>query len=461
MEEDLQSDPPRDDWYEWALTSFYITYILFEWMAILWKLIPAHIYVSFVVLSWGIISSLQAIAVSYPMLIALRALLGIGEAAFTGVPFYLSFFYKRHELAFRTAVFVSAAPLASSFAASLAWLIVKLASTGPIAPWRLLFLVEGFPSVFVSLLAWRIVPDSPQTASYLTPRERKVAHLRLRRETAHDRRQHVSPSSTSSSSASSPSLSSPKPAGRGSLEPREILQLLRDPLAWLTAAMLFLTNMAYASLPVFLPTILSEMGHSRLAAQALAAPPYLVAFVSVLATAAVSDRRRSRAYPVALHAAASAAGYALLALAEPLGLPPAVRYAAVYPAAAGFFSVVALVIAWSVNNQPSDTRRGAGYALLQLVGQCGPLIGTRLYPDRDAPFYGPGMVACACAMLSVACLALISRVYLGRLNARLDRAEAESGVASYDGGEGAGEEAGLMGSRPRRSSSAEHFRYVL
>ncbi|KAL2754476.1 hypothetical protein ACRALDRAFT_1019523, partial [Sodiomyces alcalophilus JCM 7366] len=382
MEEDLQTDPPREGWYEWALTAFYITYILFEWMAILWNLVPAHIYVSLVVLSWGVIASLQAVAVSYPMLIALRALLGIGEAAFTGVPFYLSFFYKRHELAFRTALFVSAAPLASTFAASLAWLIVKLARAGPIAPWRLLFLVEGFPSVLVALVAWRVVPDSPQTARYLTPRERKVARLRLRREKTHDR--HFSPSSASSS----PSLSSPKPVvAQRSLETREILQILRDPLAWLTAAMLFLTNMAYASLPVFLPTILSEMGHSRLAAQALAAPPYLVAFASVLATAAFSDRRRSRAYPVALHALASAAGYALLALAEPLRLPPALRYAAVYPAAAGFFSVVALVIAWSVNNQPSDTRRGAGFALLQLVGQCGPLIGTRLYPDRDAPFY--------------------------------------------------------------------------
>lgn len=70
-------------------------------------------------------ASLQAIATSYPILIFLRTLLGIGEAAFTGVPFYLSFFYKsvffqtllcakdansiprRQELAYRTAMFIS------------------------------------------------------------------------------------------------------------------------------------------------------------------------------------------------------------------------------------------------------------------------------------------------------------------------------------------------------------------
>lgn len=107
MDEDLQSTPPKEDWYEWALTAFYIAYICFEWMSILWRLIPAHIYVSVIVLSWGLTASLQAVAVNYPMLIFLRTMLGIGEAAFTGVPFYLSFFYKRHELALRTAIFIS------------------------------------------------------------------------------------------------------------------------------------------------------------------------------------------------------------------------------------------------------------------------------------------------------------------------------------------------------------------
>jgi MFS family permease len=107
MDADLQTNPPRADWYEWTLTAFYISYIAFEWMSLLWRLIPAHIYVSIIVLTWGLTASLQSVAVSYPMLIALRVLLGIGEAGFTGIPFYLSFFFKRDELAFRTAIFIS------------------------------------------------------------------------------------------------------------------------------------------------------------------------------------------------------------------------------------------------------------------------------------------------------------------------------------------------------------------
>ena len=120
-------------------------------------------------------------AFSFFSLLVLRISLGIGEAAFVGVPFYLSFFYKRDELALRTGLFISAAPLATSFASSLAWVITKLGSRIPIADWRLLFLVEGFPSIIVSVFVWLRIPDNPGSASYLTRRERKVAKLRLRK----------------------------------------------------------------------------------------------------------------------------------------------------------------------------------------------------------------------------------------------------------------------------------------
>ncbi|PTB45795.1 uncharacterized protein TrAFT101_001230 [Trichoderma asperellum] len=436
MDEDLQSDPPRDNWYQWALTSFYIAYIAFEWMSLLWKLIPAHIYVSVLVMTWGITASLQAVTVSYPMLITLRVLLGIGEAGFTGVPFYLSFFYKRQELAFRTAMFISAAPLATSFASTLAWVIVKIGQLSPIAPWRLLFLIEGFPSVIVSVIAWGVIPDSPQTAHYLTRREKKVARLRLR---------HEIPSASSSKV-------NKKQAG---LKAREILSVLRDPIAWITPAMFFLTNMAYSSLPVFLPKILTEMGHDNLTAQALSAPPYLLAFIIVLFTAHMSDRLATRTTPIVFHALSSSLGYTILALSNTLHLPPFVRYLAVYPAAIGFFNVVTLVIAWNINNQASQSRQGGGFALMQVIGQCGPLIGTRLYPDRDAPYYTNGMRTCAVAMLGVAVLAVLLRFYLKRQNRKMDEAEKER---QADGS--TVEEEGLVVPGKKRRY-ADKFRYML
>jgi hypothetical protein len=48
---------------------------------------------------------------------ACRWFLAMAEAGFgPGVPYLLSFFYRRQELGFRCGIFLSAAPLATTFA---------------------------------------------------------------------------------------------------------------------------------------------------------------------------------------------------------------------------------------------------------------------------------------------------------------------------------------------------------
>ncbi|KAB5572062.1 major facilitator superfamily transporter [Coniochaeta sp. 2T2.1] len=441
LDTDLQPTPPNPNLYPYSLTAFYISYILFEPLSLLWKIVPAHVYVTCIVLSWGVVASLQSLAVNYPMLITLRFLLGIGEAAFTGVPYYLSFFFKREELAFRTAVFVSAAPLATSFASALGWGIMKLGEGGPIASWRLLFLVEGFPSVVVAVVAWRVVPDGPGTAGWLNGRERRVAVLRLR-----------GACDAGDKKAGGKEEGKGKERGRGKLDWRKTLSVLGDASAWLTGLIFLLSNMAYSSLPVFLPTILTRMGHSPLSSQLLAAPPYLSAFFIVLAASHLSDKLGSRSPLLIAFALLSALGYGVLALSSTMGLRPesTLRYLAVYPAAAGFFTVVVLTISWSINNQADESRRGGGFALLQVMGQCGPLVGARLYPDSDGPFYTRGMGVCCLGMVGVAVLAGGLRVLLKRRNRRLDQ---EEGVEVED----TGEAEGFVGGKRR----GRRFRYML
>lgn len=186
----------------------------------MYRIVPPHIYISICILSWGIIASLQAVATSFGFLLFLRALLGVGEAAFgPGVPFYLSFFFRRDELAFRTGLFISASPLSSSFAGALAWFITKIGQYGPISPWRLLFLIEGFPSVLVAVWAWDFIPDSPGTARWLTQREQRVAVLRLRQGqySKEDEQNH------------------PSARKRKGVNFREVVEALKDPKSYLTA----------------------------------------------------------------------------------------------------------------------------------------------------------------------------------------------------------------------------------
>ena len=158
------------------------------------------------------------------------------------------------------------------------------------------------------------------------------------------------------------------------------------------------------------------MGYSALMSQALSAPPYLVAFFVVLWCAYASDKRKQRSPFMILFSLLAAGGYSLIFLSGALGLPAWLRYLGLYPACMGFFSCVTLIITWTLNNQDSETKKGTGIALLQFFGQCGPLLGTRLFPDDDGPLYLRGMGVCAFFMFTVALLTWGLRVVLLREN---------------------------------------------
>lgn len=59
----------------------------------------------------------------------------------------------------------------------------------------------------------------------------------------------------------------------------------------------------------------------------------------------------------------------MIAVAGIFEAGPMWRYWGVYPAASGFFSAVTLLITWTINNQESDTKKGTGVAILNIIGE--------------------------------------------------------------------------------------------
>jgi dipeptide/tripeptide permease len=181
--------------------------------------------------------------------------------------------------------------------------------------------------------------------------------------------------------------------------------------------MYFSGNVAFSSLPVFLPTILKAMGFSSINAQGLTAPPFFLSFIVVITTTYIADRTQQRGITIAILAAIGGVGYIILAVAHSVGA----KYFGVFLAAAGIFPAIANVLPWVTNNQGSDTRRGAGIVILNLVGQCGPLLGTRMYPSSEGPQYVKGQSVCAGFMFLFCFLALLLRTLLVWENKKLDR----------------------------------------
>lgn len=59
--------------------------------------------------------------------------------------------------------------------------------------------------------------------------------------------------------------------------------------------------------------------------------------------------------------------------------------------------------------------------ILNLVGQCGPLLGTNVYTSKTAPYYVEGHSICAAFLFFTTLLALALRTLLVLENKKLDR----------------------------------------
>ncbi|KAF2639948.1 MFS general substrate transporter [Massarina eburnea CBS 473.64] len=388
MQEDLNLSSEE---YDWLLTIFYISYIVFEFQAMMWKVVPPHRWAAWCVFGWGLVSSVQAGINTWPAAMALRFFMGVMEAGYgPGIPYLLSFFYLRHELGLRAGIFLSAAPLANTFAGALAYGITS-GSPG-IAKWRVLFLVEGLPTIALAAVAWFYLPDSPEKARFLNEEEIAVVKARGVRQAGAATRV-------------------------GGMDWKQLGQGLIDPKGWILGLMYFSCNVSFASLPVFLPTILKEMGFSSINAQGLTAPPFFLSFLVTIITPYIADRTQQRGIMIGILTIIGGVGYVILATAKSVGA----RYFGVFMAASGIFPAIAGILPWVLNNQGSDTRRGAGIVLLNIIGQCGPLLGTRLYPTSEGPFYVKGQSVCAGFMFFTTLLVILLRKLLAWENKKLDR----------------------------------------
>ncbi|ETS79919.1 hypothetical protein PFICI_07448 [Pestalotiopsis fici W106-1] len=389
LEDDINLSGKR---YQWLGTAFYIAYIIFQFTTLGWKLFPPHRWVALVVFFWGTASTLQAVCTSWAGLMACRFMLGIAETMFgPGVPLYMSFFYPREYMGVRFGIFLSGAALANAYGGALAYGLSHVHSS--VSNWRFLFIIEGVPTALLAIVCWFHLPDSPNKAKSLSFEEKRIAQALA----------------TSQPGEEAPS--------EGGLHWNHLADAFKDYRNWLFAISNFSTNVSFASLPLFLPTIISEMGtFDTLTANGLSAPPYALAFLAIIGCAFLSDYLRTRGPIAVFFALVASAGYLILALSD--GAAP--RYVGIFLVVL-IFVTVSTVLVWNVNTNESGSKRAGGLWIIMTVGQCGTLLGTNMFPSNEAPYYRRGMwIGFAFSMLSACVCGLLSFV-LWRENRRRDR----------------------------------------
>jgi peptidoglycan/LPS O-acetylase OafA/YrhL len=154
---------------------------------------------------------------------------------------------------------------------------------------------------------------------------------------------------------------------------------------------------------------------SRIQSNGLSAPPYVLCWMAIVGTAFVSDRLQMRGIFVAGPALLAAVGYIILGTTS--GTGP--RYFALFLSVLIFVSV-AMTLTWVGNTHATDSKRAVALAILATGGQCGPVLGTNIFPKSDAPYYRKGMWISCGACLLVVVTASMQMGLLHRANKKRD-----------------------------------------
>ena len=380
-----------------ALSCFYIAYIVFNVPGnIMAKVLKPSTALAIAAFIWGTASTLQAAAFNFPGIIVCRLFIGIGEAGFgPTVPFYYSIWYKREEIAIRNALFIGCGALAGAFGGLIAYGVSFVTGSSIGATWRILFLIEGLPTIALALIIFLFLPTRPENSKYLTAEERALATARLT--TSHSSGAHTRKFQWSG-----------------------FRRAITDFKIYLCGVIHLGISLTVGSISGFLPTIISSLGYSNADAQLYTVPPYACATVFMILASFLSDRFRCRGLFVAGAMMISCTGWIiLLAVVD----NQHARYFASFLLVMGSFAAIPLNLSWVSNNSANESQRVVEFGILNAIGQCFAILASFIFPSGEKPLWRKGFGLNLAFNALAAIVAVVLYLILRHENARRDRQE--------------------------------------
>lgn len=172
--------------FGFAAGIFFIGYFLFEVPSnVALNKYGARIWISRILITWGIVATATAFVQSATQLYVLRFLLGVAEAGFfPGIIIYLTYWFRAKEQATTVALFTAAIPVSYLLGAPLStWIMDHVSGLG-LSGWRWMLLLEGGPAVIAGIANYFIMTDRPEQARWLTAEERDWLTGELRKDHA-------------------------------------------------------------------------------------------------------------------------------------------------------------------------------------------------------------------------------------------------------------------------------------
>jgi ACS family tartrate transporter-like MFS transporter len=276
---------------------FFIGYFLVEVPSnILMERLGARVWIARIMLSWGLVSTsfgfipqisgytgLRPDVCFY----LLRFLLGLCEAGFyPGVVFYLTRWFPAAYRARMIAFFMLAVPVSSVIGAPLSGLLLNVTGLG-MEGWQWMYILEGLPSVLMSIAVYFYLTDNPRNAQWLQKGEIDWLVDKIDQE----------------------QILADKTAHSG------FMKVILDIRILMCAFANFSMQGATYSITLFLPALITQLGYSNLQTGFILAFPPFIGAIGMVLFSRHSDRTGERKFHVAaalLMLAAGIAGGALL-----------------------------------------------------------------------------------------------------------------------------------------------------
>jgi ACS family tartrate transporter-like MFS transporter len=326
---------------------FFVSYALCEIPSnLLLVRFGARRWLARIMLTWGLLAMGMMFVRTPVEFYTLRFLLGMAEAGFfPGVVYYLTEWFPPEWRARTISRFYIALPLSSTVMGSLAGWLLSLNGRLGLRGWQWLFVVEGLPPLVLSVLFWRMLPDVPADARWLTGEERSWLEGRLA------------------------SAAQGKAVGSHALE--DLGAVLRNWRVWVLGAFFFCIMTVLYGWAFSAPVILQGLtGLSVGRVGWLIAGMGVLGAVAMLGTARHSDRSGERTMHIVVPCVLMGAGYCVGGLTRQplLGVAAFAIASMAYNAAQG-----------PVLMLPSTFLTGrtaaVGYATINMIGIGGGLLG--------------------------------------------------------------------------------------
>ncbi|THZ96524.1 MFS general substrate transporter [Aureobasidium pullulans] len=274
--------------------------------------------------------------------------------------------YCRYEVQVRQAYFFSAASVAGAFSGLLAYGISYMEGVGGLAGWRWIFILEGLLTFLVAIVAYFVLVDYPETASFLTVEERAFITYRLKYDGQDANTDHGY-----------------RVAQTDRSDKKFLFAAFRDWQIWVNIVVYWGYVCPLYGISLFLPTIIKELGYKTTTAQLLTVPIYVVASAITIAVAYAADRKRLRSPWILVGLCFQAIGFIMCISTS----HPGVTYAGIFIAACALYQCQPSNITWLSNNMSGSYKRAVGMGIQISVGNLAGAMASNFYRSTDAPRY--------------------------------------------------------------------------